>query len=243
MTLWTAGMILMVLGAIYVLQLFAKGVRRFLKRLWASGSQLHSESLEATSESREQETSEEESAATGSSEISALHLRRRVFGEVAGEGKAQRSRTQSGWRGATSSIDVSATLPLQSTSRSGSVASMTLQSTPRSGSQASMSNQSRTHSGSAVISAQPATSQSGSQHNSASALSMSRQSGTALVAELNSAAVGGETSEPRRVGEFFSSAASSYNRWNVSHRANRGKGWGTEKMRAEYSKAKSRGQI
>ena len=242
MTLWTTGIILMVLGTIYVLQLLTKGVRCCLKRLWASGSQSQGECLDTTSTWREHEASEDESAETGSSEISAPHLRRRVFGEVAGEGKARSSKTQSGSHG-TSSIDVSATLTLQSSSQSGSVASMTLQSAPQSGTQAPMSNQTRTHSGSAATSTQSSTSQSGSQRQGSSTLRMSRQSGSALAAAAGSGVVGGETVEPQRVDPVFSSAASPYNQWNEFQRAHKGLGWGTEKMRAEYYKAKSRGHI
>ena len=258
MTLWTTGIILMVLGAIYVLQLLTKGVHCCLKRLWASGSQLPGESLDATSTLREHETSEEEGAETGSSEISALHLRRRVFGDVTGERSAQSSKTPSGSDGI-SSVDVSATLTLQSSSQSGSVASMTLQSTPQSGSQASISQRTRTQSGSAASLAQPSTSrsgsqlqstsalnmtrQSGSQQQSASSLSMPIQSGTVAVDRSSRVSLGGEIAEPHGVVGTPSTVASSYNRWNAFQHAHKGKGWGTEKMRAEYYKTKSRGQI
>jgi hypothetical protein len=127
--LWTTGIILMVMGAIYMMQLMAKGVHCCMRRLWASGSQVRSEALASTSTTVGYETSEEEMSA-GSSEISAQHLRRRVFGEEAGDSETQRMRTQSGSHGATSGMDVSATMTLQSMPRSGSAASMTLQSTP-----------------------------------------------------------------------------------------------------------------
>lgn len=237
--LWTTGIILMVMGAIYVMQLMAKGVHCCMRRLWASGSQVRSEALASTSTTVGYETSEEEMSA-GSSEISAQHLRRRVFGEEAGDSETQRMRTQSGSHGATSSMDVSATMTLQSMPRSGSAASMTLQSTPQSGSAASLTLRSVPHSGFQASTSNQSTSQSGSQEQSTSTLGMTRRSGVALAAESSRAAIGDEMSEPRSVGRVVSTAASSYNPWNEFQRANRDKGWGSEKMRAEYYKMKSR---
>ena len=149
-------------------------------------------------------------------------------------------RTQSGSHGASSSMDVSATMTLQSMPRSGSAASMTLQSTPQSGSAASLTLRSVPHSGFQASTSNQSTSQSGSQEQSTSTLGMTRRSGVALAAESSSAAIGGEMSEPRSVGRVVSTAASSYNPWNEFQRANRDKGWGSEKMRAEYYKMKGR---
>ena len=54
-TLWTTSIILMVMGAIYVLQLLAKGAKCCLRRLWASGSLANGESSETVATSLRQE--------------------------------------------------------------------------------------------------------------------------------------------------------------------------------------------
>lgn len=241
-TLWTTSIILMVMGAIYVLQLLAKGAKCCLRRLWASGSLANGESSETAATSLRQEAVSEGEASV-SSEISAPERRRRVFRDDMVDGAAQSLRTRSGSHGAAaSSMDVSATTTLQSASPSGSVASLTLRSSPQSGSAGSVAQQSTSQSGSAASVARQSASQSGFADACASTLSMPRRSGLAMVDESDRVAVEGETFEPRSVERVFSKAAPSYNRWNEFQHANRSKGWGTEKMRTEYYKAKCQGR-
>ena len=205
-----------------MLQLLAKGAKCCLRRLWASGSLANGESSETVA-------TVSEGNASVSSAISDPQLRRRVFGEDIVDGTAQRLRTQSGSHGAAaSSMDVSATMTLQSTTPSGPVAPLTLRSSPQSGPAGSTSQQSA--------------SQSGSPDLGTSTLNLPRQSGSAMVDESDRARRGGETLEPRSVGRVSARRAPSYNRWNEFQHANRGKGWGTEKMRAEYYTAKCQGR-
>eukprot|EP00435_Cladocopium_sp_Y103_P059661 s601_g21.t1 len=250
-SMWTVGIILMILGAIYAMQLLAKGVKCCVRRLWrASGSQSESTEVETTSTSIEQRAVDVAEAG-----VSGQDQRRRIFRDSTGE-------------------SMSASTPLRSSSQSGSGAEQSLGSASRSGSMSATSRQSATPSGLgddlAVAATLSMPSQSGLSNarslkrstpsgsqavaaSSSTSLNGSRPSGSGASSTLKSlrhsgsaAAVGsvGSRSEVSKdVAVAISPEAPFCNLWNEFQKAHRGLGWGSEKMRSEYYKAKSEGKL
>ena len=157
-------------------------------------------------------------ASTG--DVRAQELRRRVFGNVTGasESTARCMTTQSGLAGARS---------LKKVTQSGSAGATPLKSVTQSG--------------------------SGREAVVTSTMTLPPQSGLAATISLTSASPSGSVEVGGRVGSVSRQKGSrktrrvesellvepSCNSWNEFQRANSGKHWGIEKMRAEYYKMKS----
>ena len=207
---WTAGIILMILGAIYAMQLATQGVQCCVKRLWrASGSQFDCSLLERASTSIVQE----EMDVAEASDVSAPDLRRQVFGDTTSDASDGRPTTR------------------QSASRSGPAINASRQNTSQSGCAQRASSGGH---GSAT------SKQSATQSGLVASLSLTSatQSGSAVVAGRVDQVSGDDGSKETHSEEGRAVVGSACNSWNEFQKENRGKHWGTEKMRAEYYKLK-----
>ena len=225
---WTAGIILMILGAIYAMQLATQGVQCCVKRLWrASGSQFDCSLLERASTSIVQE----EMDVAEASDVSAPDLRRQVFGDTTSDASDGRPTTR------------------QSASRSGPAINASRQNTSQSGCAqrassgghgSATSKQSATPSGSGGNAVVTSTLNMSSQSGLVASLSLTSatQSGSAAVAGRVDQVSGDDGSKETHSEEGRAVVGSACNSWNEFQKENRGKHWGTEKMRAEYYKLK-----
>ena len=207
---WTAGIILMILGAIYAMQLATQGVQCCVKRLWrASGSQFDCSLLERASTSIVQE----EMDVAEASDVSAPDLRRQVFGDTTSDASDGRPTTR------------------QSASRSGPAINASRQNTSQSGCAQRASSGGH---GSAT------SKQSATQSGLVASLSLTSatQSGSAVVAGRVDQVSGDDGPKETHSEEGRAVVGSACNSWNEFQKENRGKHWGTEKMRAEYYKLK-----
>ena len=196
-----------------------------VKRLWrASGSQFDCNVLERASTSIVQE----EMDVAEASDVSAPDLRRQVFGDTTSDGRptTRQSASRSG-----PAINASR----QNTSQSGCA-----QRASSGGHGSATSKQSATPSGSGGNAVVTSTLNMSSQSGLVASLSLTSatQSGSAAVAGRVDQVSGDDGSKETHSEEGRAVVGSACNSWSEFQKENRGKHWGTEKMRAEYCKLK-----